>query len=146
MLGGTRFIGVYLARMLVDAGHDVTLLTRGKKPVTFRIPDDSVGWWWGSSGKGWVDWVRSGGLHIQDDISETVRCPGHQKQQTQGWRWICMRYRHLERVASSIKHKACTGAVLNFSCTLPHALQTSRTTALPAPSSTLPATAPTPRP
>ncbi|PRW59559.1 chloroplast stem-loop-binding [Chlorella sorokiniana] len=41
MLGGTRFIGVYLARMLVDAGHDVTLLTRGKKPVTFRIPDDT---------------------------------------------------------------------------------------------------------
>ena len=41
MLGGTRFIGVYLARMLVDAGHDVTLLTRGKKPVVFRIPDDT---------------------------------------------------------------------------------------------------------
>ena len=41
MLGGTRFIGVYLARMLVEAGHDVTLLTRGKKPVTYRIPDDT---------------------------------------------------------------------------------------------------------
>ena len=41
MLGGTRFIGLYLARMLVEAGHDVTLLTRGKKPVTYRIPDDT---------------------------------------------------------------------------------------------------------
>lgn len=41
MLGGTRFIGVYLARLLVEAGHEVTLLTRGKKPVTFQIPDDT---------------------------------------------------------------------------------------------------------
>lgn len=41
MLGGTRFIGVYLARLLVEAGHDVTLLTRGKSPVTFQIPDDT---------------------------------------------------------------------------------------------------------
>jgi len=41
MLGGTRFIGVYLARQLVEAGHEVTLLTRGKKPVTFQIPDDT---------------------------------------------------------------------------------------------------------
>jgi nucleoside-diphosphate-sugar epimerase len=41
MLGGTRFIGVYLARMLIDQGHEVTLLTRGKKPVTYRIPDDT---------------------------------------------------------------------------------------------------------
>jgi nucleoside-diphosphate-sugar epimerase len=41
MLGGTRFIGVYLARQLVAAGHEVTLLTRGKKPVTFQIPDDT---------------------------------------------------------------------------------------------------------
>ena len=39
--GGTRFIGVYLARQLVEAGHEVTLLTRGKKPVTSQIPDDS---------------------------------------------------------------------------------------------------------
>lgn len=45
MLGGTRFIGLYLARMLVEAGHDVTLLTRGKKPVTARIPDDTGGCW-----------------------------------------------------------------------------------------------------
>ena len=39
--GGTRFIGVYLARDLVKAGHDVTLLTRGKTPVTSQIPDDT---------------------------------------------------------------------------------------------------------
>jgi nucleoside-diphosphate-sugar epimerase len=41
LLGGTRFIGVYLARMLVEAGHDVTILTRGKRPVTSQIPDDT---------------------------------------------------------------------------------------------------------
>ena len=41
LAGGTRFIGVYLARQLVEAGHKVTLLTRGKKPVTFQIPDDT---------------------------------------------------------------------------------------------------------
>ena len=39
--GGTRFIGVYLARQLIEAGHEVTLLTRGKKPVTAQIPDDT---------------------------------------------------------------------------------------------------------
>lgn len=41
MLGGTRFIGVYLARQLIEAGHEVTLLTRGKKPIAFQIPDDT---------------------------------------------------------------------------------------------------------
>ncbi|CAL5229924.1 g13349 [Coccomyxa viridis] len=41
MLGGTRFIGVYLARQLVEQGHSVTLLTRGKKDITFQIPDDT---------------------------------------------------------------------------------------------------------
>ncbi len=41
MLGGTRFIGVYVARMLVEQGHDVTLLTRGKSPVVSQIPDDT---------------------------------------------------------------------------------------------------------
>ncbi|EIE21708.1 NAD(P)-binding protein [Coccomyxa subellipsoidea C-169] len=41
ILGGTRFIGVYLARQLVEAGHGVTLLTRGKKEVTYQIPDDT---------------------------------------------------------------------------------------------------------
>ncbi len=39
--GGTRFIGVYLARQLVEQGHEVTLLTRGKSPVTQQIPDDT---------------------------------------------------------------------------------------------------------
>lgn len=41
LLGGTRFIGVYLARQLVEEGHDVTLLTRGKAAVKFQIPDDT---------------------------------------------------------------------------------------------------------
>ena len=39
--GGTRFIGVYLARQLIEQGHDVTLLTRGKTQITFQIPDDT---------------------------------------------------------------------------------------------------------
>ena len=39
--GGTRFIGVYLSRMLVEQGHDVTLYTRGKKDVTYKTPDDT---------------------------------------------------------------------------------------------------------
>ncbi|CAI5462984.1 unnamed protein product [Closterium sp. Yama58-4] len=41
MMGGTRFIGVYLARMLVKAGHEVTLFTRGKSPVTQQLPGES---------------------------------------------------------------------------------------------------------
>uniref|UniRef100_A0A7S3RA08 NAD-dependent epimerase/dehydratase domain-containing protein n=1 Tax=Dunaliella tertiolecta TaxID=3047 RepID=A0A7S3RA08_DUNTE len=41
MMGGTRFIGLYLARQLVEQGHDVTLFTRGKKAVTSQIPDDT---------------------------------------------------------------------------------------------------------
>lgn len=40
IMGGTRFIGPYVARMLVDGGHDVTLFTRGKSEITPRIPDD----------------------------------------------------------------------------------------------------------
>jgi hypothetical protein len=32
---------VYLARQLVDAGHEVTLYTRGKKAITSKIADDS---------------------------------------------------------------------------------------------------------
>lgn len=41
ILGGTRFIGVFLFRQLLDAGHEVTLLTRGKKAITFQLPDES---------------------------------------------------------------------------------------------------------
>jgi len=41
MMGGTRFIGVYLARQLVEAGHEVTLYTRGKKAITEQIADDT---------------------------------------------------------------------------------------------------------
>lgn len=32
VMGGTRFIGVYLTRLLVENGHQVTLLNRGRKP------------------------------------------------------------------------------------------------------------------
>jgi len=41
MLGGTRFIGAYLARQLIEDGHKVTLMTRGKAPITQQIPDDT---------------------------------------------------------------------------------------------------------
>ncbi|GMH37337.1 hypothetical protein BSKO_05210 [Bryopsis sp. KO-2023] len=41
LMGGTRFIGQYLARQLVEQGHDVTLYTRGKAEVTNQIPDDT---------------------------------------------------------------------------------------------------------
>jgi hypothetical protein len=41
MMGGTRFIGLYLARQLIEEGHDVTLYTRGKSTVCPKIPDDS---------------------------------------------------------------------------------------------------------
>ncbi|MGE5657650.1 MAG: NAD-dependent epimerase/dehydratase family protein [Actinomycetota bacterium] len=36
MMGGTRFIGVYLTKLLVDRGHEVVLFNRGKKaaPIT----------------------------------------------------------------------------------------------------------------
>ncbi len=32
-MGGTRFIGVYLTRILVEQGHEVVLFNRGNKPV-----------------------------------------------------------------------------------------------------------------
>lgn len=33
VMGGTRFIGVYLTRLLVSQGHEVVLFNRGNKPV-----------------------------------------------------------------------------------------------------------------
>lgn len=33
IMGGTRFIGVYLTKILVEQGHDVVLFNRGKKPT-----------------------------------------------------------------------------------------------------------------
>ncbi|GAP94562.1 NAD-dependent epimerase/dehydratase family protein [Leptolyngbya sp. NIES-2104] len=33
IMGGTRFIGVYLTRLLVSKGHEVTLFNRGNKPA-----------------------------------------------------------------------------------------------------------------
>ncbi|CAI5489710.1 unnamed protein product [Closterium sp. Naga37s-1] len=41
MMGGSRFIGLYLARALVKAGHEVTLFTRGKAPVAQQIPGET---------------------------------------------------------------------------------------------------------
>ncbi|PSB24668.1 NAD-dependent epimerase/dehydratase family protein [Stenomitos frigidus] len=33
IMGGTRFVGVYLTRLLVKQGHEVVLFNRGKKPA-----------------------------------------------------------------------------------------------------------------
>lgn len=33
IMGGTRFIGVYLTKILVEKGHEVVLFNRGKKPA-----------------------------------------------------------------------------------------------------------------
>lgn len=41
VMGGTRFIGVFMSRLLVKEGHQVTLFTRGKAPVTQQLPGES---------------------------------------------------------------------------------------------------------
>lgn len=41
IMGGTRFIGVFLSRLLVQEGHQVTLFTRGKAPITQQLPGES---------------------------------------------------------------------------------------------------------
>ncbi|KAL0544539.1 hypothetical protein IC582_019656 [Cucumis melo] len=41
IMGGTRFIGIFLSRLLVKEGHQVTLFTRGKAPVTQQLPGES---------------------------------------------------------------------------------------------------------
>ncbi|KAI4349885.1 hypothetical protein L6164_010428 [Bauhinia variegata] len=41
IMGGTRFIGVFLSRLLVTEGHQVTLFTRGKAPITQQLPGES---------------------------------------------------------------------------------------------------------
>ncbi|KAL2468677.1 Chloroplast stem-loop binding protein of 41 kDa b [Forsythia ovata] len=41
IMGGTRFIGIFLSRLLVKEGHQVTLFTRGKAPITQQLPGES---------------------------------------------------------------------------------------------------------
>ncbi|KAH9689771.1 chloroplast stem-loop binding protein of 41 kDa b [Citrus sinensis] len=41
IMGGTRFIGVFLSRLLVKEGHQVTLFTRGKAPIAQQLPGES---------------------------------------------------------------------------------------------------------
>ncbi|MGQ4648783.1 NAD-dependent epimerase/dehydratase family protein [Lyngbya aestuarii] len=36
IMGGTRFIGVYLTKILVEQGHEVVLFNRGNKPMTVQ--------------------------------------------------------------------------------------------------------------
>ncbi|KAI4990530.1 hypothetical protein ZWY2020_038893 [Hordeum vulgare] len=38
---GTRFVGLFLSRKLVQEGHQVTLFTRGKAPITQQLPGES---------------------------------------------------------------------------------------------------------
>ncbi|KAI5021903.1 hypothetical protein ZWY2020_058633 [Hordeum vulgare] len=40
-MGGTRFVGLFLSRKLVQEGHQVTLFTRGKAPITQQLPGES---------------------------------------------------------------------------------------------------------
>ncbi|CAI9287604.1 unnamed protein product [Lactuca saligna] len=41
VMGGTRFIGIFLSRLLVEEGHQVTLFTRGKAPITQPLPGEA---------------------------------------------------------------------------------------------------------
>lgn len=41
VMGGTRFIGIFLSRLLVEEGHQVTLFTRGKAPITQQLPGEA---------------------------------------------------------------------------------------------------------
>ncbi|KAL0412886.1 UNVERIFIED_CONTAM: Chloroplast stem-loop binding protein of b, chloroplastic [Sesamum radiatum] len=41
IMGGTRFIGIFLSRLLVKEGHQVTLFTRGKAPIAQQLPGES---------------------------------------------------------------------------------------------------------
>ncbi|XP_062081801.1 chloroplast stem-loop binding protein of 41 kDa b, chloroplastic [Humulus lupulus] len=41
IMGGTRFIGIFLSRLLVKEGHKVTLFTRGKAPIAQQLPGES---------------------------------------------------------------------------------------------------------
>ncbi|XP_042488614.1 chloroplast stem-loop binding protein of 41 kDa b, chloroplastic isoform X2 [Macadamia integrifolia] len=41
IMGGTRFIGVFLSRLLLKEGHQVTLFTRGKAPIAQQLPGES---------------------------------------------------------------------------------------------------------
>ncbi|KAF7805036.1 chloroplast stem-loop binding protein of 41 kDa b, chloroplastic [Senna tora] len=41
IMGGTRFIGVFMSRLLVKEGHQVTLFTRGKAPIAQQLPGES---------------------------------------------------------------------------------------------------------
>ncbi|CAH9122393.1 unnamed protein product [Cuscuta epithymum] len=43
IMGGTRFIGIFLSRLLVKEGHQVTLFTRGKAPIAQQLPGESDG-------------------------------------------------------------------------------------------------------
>ncbi|KAI3916346.1 hypothetical protein MKW98_004787 [Papaver atlanticum] len=41
IMGGTRFIGIFLSRLLVKEGHQLTLFTRGKAPISQPLPGES---------------------------------------------------------------------------------------------------------
>uniref|UniRef100_A0A2P2KUC7 NAD-dependent epimerase/dehydratase domain-containing protein n=1 Tax=Rhizophora mucronata TaxID=61149 RepID=A0A2P2KUC7_RHIMU len=62
IMGGTRFIGVFLSRLLVKEGHQVTLFTRGKAPITQRLP--------GESDQGYADF-SSKILHLKGDRKDS---------------------------------------------------------------------------